>query len=277
MIYPQSYAIVSDPESLLQNMAANPVACTSIYLDTTQDESKSIFHEENHHQGLARTHKLSDGSVYFFLSHSVIGGQGKIMQFRYSGPLDDEHVLTTNPLTVAPLEQKLYLFEEHPSDICFLPDINNLDSGYLFVTEEYNMRRMAVYCWQPQTDLRLLGYVTFHFNNIGTTIDLNALVTHNGPNFVFIDRCLDEYYLGLCNNNVQECALFKAKCEELFPTDQPGEMNIGAFQRAYPEITYPFPPRAGPARQSWSGALKVNGGCWHTVASPTTAKPGLIT
>ena len=38
------------------------------------------------------------------------------MQFQYSGPLDDEHVLTTNPLTVAPLEQKLYLLEEHPSD-----------------------------------------------------------------------------------------------------------------------------------------------------------------
>ena len=71
MIYPQSDAIISDPVSLLQNMAANPAACTSIYLDTTQDESKSIFHEENHRQGLARTHKLSDCSVYFFLSHSV--------------------------------------------------------------------------------------------------------------------------------------------------------------------------------------------------------------
>ena len=72
------------------------------------------------------------------------------MQFRYSGPLDNEHVLVTNPLTVAPLGQKLYLLEEHPSDICFLPDIDNSDSGYLFVTEEYNMRRMAVYYWQPR-------------------------------------------------------------------------------------------------------------------------------
>jgi hypothetical protein len=138
MIYPQSHAIMSDPVSLLQSIAPSPAACTSIYLDTTQDESKDHLNEENHHQGLARTHKLSDGSVYFFLSHSTIGGQGKLMQFRYTGPLDNEHVLTTNPLTVAPLEQKIHLLEEHPSDICFLPDIDNLDSGYLFVTEEYS-------------------------------------------------------------------------------------------------------------------------------------------
>ena len=43
MIYPQSHAIHGDPASLLQNMAANPAACGSIYLDTTQAESKSIF------------------------------------------------------------------------------------------------------------------------------------------------------------------------------------------------------------------------------------------
>ena len=55
MIYPQSHAIISDPATLLQSMAANPGACTSIYLDTTQDESKSILHEKDHHQGLART------------------------------------------------------------------------------------------------------------------------------------------------------------------------------------------------------------------------------
>jgi hypothetical protein len=256
MIYPQSHAIISDPVSLLQNMAANPALCTSIYLDTTHAESKSIFHEENHHQGLARTHKLSDGSVYFFLSHSVIGGQGRLMQFRYNGPLDNEHVLTTNPLTVAPLEQKLYLLEEHPSDICFLPDIDNSDSGYLFVTEEYNMRRLAVYHWQPLAELRLLGYVTFRFNNIGTTLDGNTIVTNNGPNFVFIDRNLDEYFLGLCNNNVQECALFKADCKELFPTEQPGGMNIGAFRRAYPEITYPFPPTGGPSQAKLVRGLK---------------------
>jgi hypothetical protein len=257
MIYPQSHAIMSDPMSLLQNMAANPGACTSLYLDTTQDESKSIFHEEDHHQGLARTHKLSDGSVYFFLSHSVIGGQGKLMQFRYNGPLDKEHVLTTNPLTVASLEQKIYLLEEHPSDICFLPDIDNSDSGYLFVTEEFNMRRMAIYHWQPLADLKLLGYVTFHFGNIGTTVDAtNAVVTHNGPNFVFIDRYLDEYFLGLCNNNVQECALFKANCKELFPTDQFGEMNIGAFRRTYPNITYPFPPTGGPSQAKLVRSLK---------------------
>jgi hypothetical protein len=258
MVYPQSHAIMSDPVSLLQSIPPNPSACTSIYLDTTENESKDHLNEECHHQGLARTHKLSDGSVYFFVSHSTIGGQGKLMQFRYTGPLDSEHVLTTNPLTVAPLEQKIHLLEEHPSDICFLPDIDNSDSGYLFVTEEYSMRRMGIYFWQPLTDLKLLGYVTFHFENIEPAIDpTNGTVTqHNGPNFVFIDRYLDEYYLGLCNNNVQECALFKADCKELFPTNQPGQMNIGAFRRSYPDITYPFPPTGGPSQAKLVRSLK---------------------
>ena len=40
MIYPQSYAIISDPVSLLQNMAVNPALCTSIYLDTTRPKAK---------------------------------------------------------------------------------------------------------------------------------------------------------------------------------------------------------------------------------------------
>jgi hypothetical protein len=257
MIYPQSHAILSNPMSLLQNVAANPGACTSIYLDTTKDESKSILNEENHHQGLARTHKLSDGSVYFFLSHSVIGGQGKLMQFRYTGLLDNEHVLSTHPLAVAPLEQRLYLLEEHPSDICFLPDIDGLDAGYLFVTKEFNMRRLAVYAWQPLTDLKLLGYVTFRFNNIGVAVAATgAVVTHNGPNFVFIDRHQDEYFLGLCNNNVQECALFRADCKELFPIDQVGRMNIAAFRRVWPDITYPFPPTGGPCQAKLIRNLK---------------------
>ncbi|MGB7871596.1 MAG: hypothetical protein WBM01_25600 [Mycobacterium sp.] len=257
MIYPQSHAIMSDPASLLQSMAANPGACTSIYLDTTEDEKEGFLGlsgGENHHQGLARTHKLSDGSVYFFLSHSMIGGQGKLMQFRYTGPLDNEHVLTTHPLTVAPLEQKLHLLEEHPDDICFLPDVDNLDSGYLFVTEEYDMRRVAVYFWQPMADLKLLGYVTYHFNNIGVVpgdranVAADLVLTYDGPNFVFIDRYRDEYFLGLCNDHVQECALFKADSKTLFPSDQPGAMNIGAFRRAYPDITYPFPPTGGPSQ-----------------------------
>jgi hypothetical protein len=36
--------------------------------------------------------------------------------------------------------------------------------------------------------------------------------------------------------------------KELFPTDQPGEINIGAFRRAFPDITYPFPPTGGPCQ-----------------------------
>jgi hypothetical protein len=247
MIYPQSHAIISDPMSLLQSIAAHPGACKSIYLDTTEYEKEGFLGSggENHHQGLARTHKLSDGSVYFFLSHSMIGEKGKLFQFRYSGPLDNEHVLTTHPLTVAPLEQEIHTIEEHPADICFLPDIDNLDSGYLFVAEAYRMRRLAIYFWQAGADLKLLGYVTYHFNNNTISDDRlgasDAVLTYDGPMFLFIDRYHDEYYLGLGNDHLWECALFKADQTELFPIDQPGGMNIGAFTRAYPDITYPFP------------------------------------
>jgi len=44
-------------------------------------------------------------------------------------------VLTTHPLTVAPRQQIVMLNERHPSDIVFLPDVNRLDSGYVFLTQ----------------------------------------------------------------------------------------------------------------------------------------------
>src|ERR1700754_4831201 len=151
MIFPQSNPIKGDISFHLQALAANKGNCASMYLDTTDDESSG---GENHHQGLARTHKLKDGSIYFFLAHSNIGDKGKLMQFRYHGPTDNEHIQTTKPLTVAPMQQKLFLLEEHPSDICFLPDIDNADAGYLFVAEENQMRRAAIYFWQQGEDLR---------------------------------------------------------------------------------------------------------------------------
>jgi hypothetical protein len=107
---------------------------------------------QSHHQGLARTHKLSDGSIYFFLSHSMIppelsyvAARGQVMQFRYGGPTDQDHVLSTNPLTVAPMRQLINIAECHPSDIVFLPDVNDEDAGYLLVTEEYVDSRLSIY------------------------------------------------------------------------------------------------------------------------------------
>jgi hypothetical protein len=86
-------------------------------------------------------------------------GKGILSQYRYSGPLDQEHVLETSPLTVAPMKQLLRLDERHPSDIAFLPDVNDLDAGYLFVAKEYDKRRVTVYRWEPGQDFVLQGQI----------------------------------------------------------------------------------------------------------------------
>jgi hypothetical protein len=236
MTFPQSNPIKGDISFHLQALAANKKNCASIYLDTTENESSG---GENHHQGLARTHKLKDGSIYFFLAHSNIGGGGKLMQFRYDGPTDNEHIETTKPLTVAPMQQKLFLLEEHPSDICFLPDIDNADAGYLFVTEENQMRRLAIFFWRQGEDLRQLGFITHEFTNVGEK---------SGPNFLFIDKYLDDYYLGIANAHDEECALYIACDKELFPADKIGCMNISAFRRSNADVTYSFPVQDSPSQ-----------------------------
>src|SRR5215469_11821215 len=57
------------------------------------------------------------------------------------------------------------------------------------------------------------------------------------------------------------------------PVKSISERSEEPFQTSH----IPFHPPAGPARQSWSGTGKINGGCWHTDASPTIAKMGMIT
>lgn len=58
------------------SLEANASQCASIYLDTQERHSNDSWippwgdEGEDHHQGIARTHRLSDGSVFFFLSHS---------------------------------------------------------------------------------------------------------------------------------------------------------------------------------------------------------------
>ena len=73
--YPQSYRVAGDIRTVLEAVAANKSKCTSFYLDTVEGISNDFPYTEgeDHHQGLARTHRTSDGSVYFFLSHSETG------------------------------------------------------------------------------------------------------------------------------------------------------------------------------------------------------------
>jgi len=184
--YPQSHALAGDIKDALDAVAANRNHCARFYLDTIESMSHG---GEDHHQGLARTHRLSDGTVWFFLSHSgVDSGHGSLSQYRYSGPLDQEHVLETSPLTVAPMEQLLKLDERHPSDIAFLPDVNGLDAGYLFVTEEYDNRRLTVYRWQTGHDLVVQGHLFAGFPS-------------GGPQFVFVDRVDNHFYLGVASEH----------------------------------------------------------------------------
>src|SRR5262245_55579445 len=144
-VYPVSHATAQPIDVVLGALTANASRCTSFYLDTVEGMSEDTARTEgeDHHQGLARTHKLSDGSIYFFLAHSETdtGDKGSLSQYRYAGPTDQVHVLTTSPLTVAPSKQLLPIDEQHPSDITFLPDVNGLDAGYLFATEEDTFHR----------------------------------------------------------------------------------------------------------------------------------------
>src|SRR5262249_39327105 len=127
-VYPQSYATSRPIDRELDGIVQNRALCARFYLDTKEEHSNDFFSTEgeDHHQGLARTHKLSDGSIYFFLTHSELdaGDKGQLMQFRYEGPLNGSHVIETQPLTVASLEEQVFLTEQHPSDLVFLGDVN---------------------------------------------------------------------------------------------------------------------------------------------------------
>jgi hypothetical protein len=100
-VYPQSFATAGTLDDVLDGVVANQETAASLYLDTKEEHSNPLFTEgEDHHQGLARTHRLRDGSISFFLTHSEMddGDQGQLMQFRYDGPADGAHVVSTDPL-----------------------------------------------------------------------------------------------------------------------------------------------------------------------------------
>jgi hypothetical protein len=84
-------------------IAVNRPLAASLYLDTKEEHSRPWpFEGKDHHQGLTRTHRLQDGSVYFFLTHSEVGPgeQGQLMQFRYDGPLQGEHIAASDLATM---------------------------------------------------------------------------------------------------------------------------------------------------------------------------------
>ncbi|HEY2519291.1 MAG TPA: hypothetical protein VGJ19_04220, partial [Streptosporangiaceae bacterium] len=237
-VYPQSNQTRRTIAEELRAIVANRQQSSSFYLDTLESQSHDelpfgIDREgEDHHQGLARTHQLSDGSIYFFLSHSETdsGDRGNLMQFRYSGPTRGEHVVSTHPLTVAPLiHGVLETAEQHPCDMAFLPDVNNADAGYLFLAEQ-NTHRLGIYHWVPSKPLELRGYIS-------------PATLSGGPNLVFLDRVGDRYYLGIAyvDDKSGKVELYTASPGELFKGCTPGVIDIAAFRPASPESTFPFP------------------------------------
>jgi hypothetical protein len=90
--YPQSHATARPIRDELAGLAANASACASFYLGTVEGMSNDRWSTEgeDHHQGLARSHRLSDGSIHFFLTHSELdtGDQGSVSWYRYDGPAD---------------------------------------------------------------------------------------------------------------------------------------------------------------------------------------------
>lgn len=229
--YPQSHATARPIRDELDAVAQNRDDCSSIYLDTVEGMSNDFpFTEgEDHHQGLARSHKLSDGSVYFFLTHSEVGEgeQGSLSSYRFAGPTDNEHVLTTDPLTVAPMQQIVMLDERHPSDVVFLPDVNHLDSGYVFLTLEFDRHVVACYRWDPVAGLVLLGNVPQGFPP-----------DFDGPNFLFLDRVDDVFYLGIASNHWGWGQLLGARDCDLFSKCAQGSLDLAAFR---PVDMFPFP------------------------------------
>jgi hypothetical protein len=136
-IYSGSHPTARNIQEELAAIAANQSKCSSIDRGATVSMSLG---GENHFQGMARTHKLSDRSIYFFLVRSDLdsgsprqrsGSHGNVLEYRYAGPTDQEHVLKISPPPFMPLLQIVLSADQHPSDITFLPELNNLDAGYL--------------------------------------------------------------------------------------------------------------------------------------------------
>jgi len=75
--YPASYLTLRPIQVEIEGVVTSKSKCASFYLDTLDGQSgaRGLFprNGESHHQGLARTHQLSDGSICFFLVKGVHG------------------------------------------------------------------------------------------------------------------------------------------------------------------------------------------------------------
>jgi len=128
-----------------------------------------------------------------------------------------------------------------------LPEVNSLDAGYLLVTEEYEQHRLTIYRWDPRHGLAVQGRIFQGF-------------PAGGPNFVFIDRVDDCYYLGIASSNWGWGKLFCARDSDLFPKCEQGSMNLSAFEPAAPESLFPFPVTGGASQNKLIRDAK---GQWH--------------
>ena len=163
-LYPSFYPANQPIDQVLEILGSPQRKAVSYYLDTTESMGGgSGRNEKNHAQGLARTPKLSDGSIYAFLTYSEIGATGTLSQYRYTGPTDGDHIAPTDgALAVALMEELIPVDkEQHPADIVFLQDINRADAGYVFVTEVYDANAVAVYSWSKGGSFKKIGSILF--------------------------------------------------------------------------------------------------------------------
>jgi hypothetical protein len=98
------------------------------------------------------------------------------------------------------MTQLLATDEQHPADIDFLPDVEGVDGGYLFVIEEVTEKRVAVYRWSPSEGIVLQDHVFQGFPGVIpdqplVRADSELYDTRFGPDFVFVDRVGSRYYL----------------------------------------------------------------------------------
>jgi hypothetical protein len=234
VFYPGSNPTNAPIGRSIEQIAANRKQVSSFYLDTIQQFSRNILHQEDHAQAIARTHVLPNGKVHFFLATSYLEqpGAGFLMSFRYNGPLDSAHIVETNPRTVAELMSLGNVQDTHPSDICFLGEIDNLNAGYVFVAEEYVSRKVSVYHFDFDNPPLLLD----HYGDV-----CEFLNVANGPNLITIDRVGDSYFLIVGSTHWGWCSVYKAKENELFPHVQKRMMDLNAFQPLTAENQFPFP------------------------------------